>query len=478
MTAAFMEVGHIDPSIWATYLEKTRWFGGKGRPFTVSRVTSIGSLGTGEPDVDVLLVELTYGDAAPGHSDAVELYQVPLTYYTHPERRLDHAFVGWWEDPARGWVHAYDALHDREATSLWLRAFAAVAPGTEPGEAQGALTFRRSPGHEIDVDAAGSLFTGEQSNSSVAFGEDSVLKLFRKITPGANPDITVHDALTRSGSEHVARLYGWVEAGDLHLGMLQQFLRTAIDGWDVALTSVRDLYADPEFAARDAGGDFSGEAGRLGEALREVHEALRTELPTDPGTVPGGAELAASMSARLDAALRIVPELAAHESRLRSAFSALGALPAVSVQRVHGDLHLGQTLRTALGWKIVDFEGEPAKPLSERVLPDSPWRDVAGMVRSFDYAPHVVERQQPDLGSHDAEERHLRAREWAERNQRYFLAAYAGGDLTPEQQTLVDAYVADKAVYETVYETRNRPTWVEIPLAAVASIGTTPQGTP
>ncbi len=144
------------------------------------------------------------------------------------------------------------------------------------------------------------------------------------------------------------------------------------------------------------------------------------------------------------------------------------------MQRVHGDLHLGQTLRTAMGWKIVDFEGEPAKPLAERLLPDTPWRDVAGMLRSFAYAPHVVERQHTDLDDEGIEDRHSRGLEWAERNQRYFLTAYAGGpdhQLDTEQQTLLDAYVADKAVYETVYETRNRPTWVEIPLAAIARIG-------
>ena len=105
------------------------------------------------------------------------------------------------------------------------------------------------------------------------------------------------------------------------------------------------------------------------------------------------------------------------------------------VQRIHGDLHLGQTLRTAIGWKIVDFEGEPAKTLAERLLPDSPWRDVAGMLRSFDYAAHAVERTHDELDDAALAELRLRGAEWVERNQRYFLAAYAGGDLTAEQRT-------------------------------------------
>ncbi|MEO9323554.1 hypothetical protein ABFT23_08700 [Nocardioides sp. C4-1] len=448
----------IDLSVFAPYLVRTRWFGGKGRTFEVTSVQRLGQLGDGAPRVDVLLVELVYADGAC----ETELYQVPLAYYEHPEHRIDHAFVGWWEDPDHGWVHAYDALHDRDAMALWLQAFgrADERPGDDAG-----LTFRTLPGHDLDLTAVGSLFSGEQSNSSVLFGEDSVLKLFRKITPGANPDITTHDALTRADSPDVAHLYGWVEAGDTHLGMLQQFLRTATDGWDLALTSVRNLYSEPELSASDAGGDFSGESGRLGDTLREVHALLREHFDTGTGTARATAD---AMHVRLDAALVAAPALAPHEAALRAVFDELGDLGELAVQRIHGDLHLGQTLRTSTGWKIVDFEGEPAKTLEERLLPDSPWRDVAGMLRSFDYAAHAVDR--PDGVGDDATGTD-RGAEWVELNQTSFLRAYAGGDLTAEQRTIVTAYTADKAVYETVYETRNRPTWVEIPLSAVARIG-------
>ena len=149
------------------------------------------------------------------------------------------------------------------------------------------------------------------------------------------------------------------------------------------------------------------------------------------------------------------------------------SLDGLDVQQVHGDLHLGQTLRTASGWKIVDFEGEPAKPLAERQLPDSPWRDVAGMLRSFDYAPRVVERvaERPATRPTPSEHATSAPRSGPSATRTTSSYAYAGGALTAEQQVLLDAYVADKAVYETVYETRNRPTWVEIPLQAVARIG-------
>jgi maltokinase len=469
-----MTPAHLDSDVFSEFLDRTRWFGGKGRPYTVTDVRTVGELPGGPPLVLIHLVEVTYSDLASGSAGGaeMELYQVPLVYYENPEHRLDHAFVGWWDDPDHGWRHAYDAVHDRDAMALWQRSFA--APGEEDA---GRLAFHRLPGHDLDLDATSTLFSGEQSNSSVAFGEDALMKVFRKITPGVNPDIAVHEVLTRAGSEHVAALYGWLEAplgdrpGDvLQLAMLQQFLRTASDGWDLALASVRTLYADPEVHAHDSGGDFAGESTRLGEALREVHQTLRDHFPTEVRPASEAAELAAAMTGRLDAALGVVPELEQHAATLRAAFAAVSKLDGLDVQQVHGDLHLGQTLRTSHGWKIVDFEGEPAKPLAERQLPDSTWRDVAGMLRSFDYAARVVERSLSTSDA-DAELIDTRAQEWSERNKNHFLYAYAGGELSPEQRVLLDAYVADKAVYETVYETRNRPSWVAIPLQAVARIG-------
>lgn len=473
-----MKVTHIDPTVFVEYVNKTRWFGGKGRPFEVSGIERLGDVpGGGEdgPRVVLHLVELTYGDAEGGS----ELYQVPLSFYTDPEGRLDHAFVGWWEEPDHGWVHAYDALHDKLAMDAWLRSFIAAEGAPDGVLADGAsgLVFHRLPGHVLDSDVHSTLFSGEQSNSSVAYGEDALMKVFRKVTPGVNPDIAVHDVLTRAGSEHVASLYGWLERPDpetgevLQLAMLQQFLRTATDGFDLALSSVRNLYSEADLHAHEVGGDFAGEASRLGEALREVHDTLAVHFPREDRGAEATRDLAAGMKARLDAALPVVPELAAYADVLRATYDKVAALPRVSVQQVHGDLHLGQTLRTAVGWKIVDFEGEPAKTLAERQLPDSPWRDVAGMLRSFDYAPHVVERALGEDDPDGATQRSYRAEEWAHRNRNHFLVAYAGGELSTEQRTLLDAYVADKAVYETVYETRNRPTWVPIPLDAIARIG-------
>ncbi|WP_308167217.1 maltokinase N-terminal cap-like domain-containing protein [Nocardioides daeguensis] len=442
-------------SFLAPFLERSRWFGGKGRAFTVTGTRELLRLGAA-PEVVLLLVEVTYPSTGSGQAeDQRELYQVPLALYDEPQERLEHALVGHWPDDGTG-RPAYDAPADRAAMAHLLRAF-----GERPG-------FVRLSGHDLDLDAPGSLFSGEQSNSSVLFGEDSVLKLFRKVTPGENPDITTHRVLTEAGSTHVAQLYGWIEVEDLQLGMLQQFLRTASDGWDLALASVRDLFAEADLHAEEVGGDFASEAARLGTALAEVHAQLATSFPVSS---VDGADLAAAMRTRLAASVEVVPQLAEHASAAQRVFAAVADLGAVPVQRVHGDLHLGQTLRTVLGWKLVDFEGEPAKPLAERVLPDSPWRDVAGMLRSFDYAPHAVAEAMPEEDPDVLHQRGVRADEWARRNRKAFLAAYCGeAGLSPTGRALLTAYVVDKAVYECVYEARNRPTWLPIPLAGVARL--------
>ncbi|MGZ6741101.1 MAG: maltokinase N-terminal cap-like domain-containing protein, partial [Nocardioides sp.] len=381
----------------ATFVAQARWFGGKGRPFSISGGRRLGEVPghvPGGPRVAIDLVTVSFED---GGED--EYYQLPLAFYAEPQDRLEHALVGSWADEDFGTSHVYDAVHDREAMACWLRSF--DHDPEHPSE--GPLRFHRLPGHDLDLESHSTLFSGEQSNSSVAFGDDALMKVFRKITPGANPDISVHEVLTRAGSEHVAALYGWLETPSvttegepedrvLQLAMLQQFLKTASDGWDLALASVRNLFAEADLRADEVGGDVAGESARLGEALAEVHAALAEHFPVAEHGPAQVGELARALRDRLDAALPVVPDLAPYADGLRAAYDALGALPAVGVQQVHGDLHLGQTLRTARGWKIVDFEGEPAKPLAERVLPDSPWRDVAGMLRSFDYAPRVVER--------------------------------------------------------------------------------------
>jgi maltokinase len=300
-----------------------------------------------------------------------------------------------------------------------------------------------------------------------------MMKLFRRVTPGQNPDIEILAALTASGNEHVASLYGWVETptadGEvLQLGILQQFLRTASDGWELALASLRNLYGDGADHPEESGGDFASEAHRLGASVADMHTSLAAAFPTEQWGADRLGRLADDMHTRLDAALTVVPEVEPHAAGLRAVFDSIRTLDRpVTAQRVHGDLHLGQTLRTVKNWKIIDFEGEPAKPLEERRLPDSPWRDVAGMLRSFSYAAELSRLDREDAVADDEGMVVARAREWASRNRKAFLRGYqeaAGAEL---EGALVTAYAADKAVYEAVYEARNRPAWLPIPLAAL-----------
>jgi maltokinase len=470
-----------EDALWEGYLSRTRWFGGKGRPFQVSGVRRFAELPVdpapeGAGRVTVYLVTVDYSDDEGG----AEQYHVPLSRYDEVQERIAYAFVGSVEGEDGHPVHLYDAAHDRAAMTLWLEGFVeAEATGTAQ---LGGMRFRRVPGVALNPELQSAPLTGEQSNSSVKFDDTAIMKLFRKVSPGVNPDIEIHEVLTRGGSEYVADLYGWIEIdlpedeGVLQLAMLQEFLRTASDGFELATGSVRTLLAHLDLSVEESGGDFAGEATRLGEALAEVHRMLRDSFPKQGRGEDSTGELADAMIARLEQARRVVPEVEPYAARLRAAYDAVAALGQLDVQRVHGDLHLGQTLRTSHGWKIVDFEGEPGRPFAERALPDSPWRDVAGMLRSFDYAARVVEMSTGGGEDPDAPLRAQRAREWSARARRHFLEGYVaalgnGPELSPQQSVLLDAYVADKAVYEAVYEKRNRPSWIAIPLAALERIG-------
>lgn len=472
----------IDHALLEGYLMRTRWYGGKGRPFHVAAVREIAELTDAgrDPAVRVFLVTVEYADEEGGR----ELYQVPLSAYDHFDERHSHAYVGAIEFDGRE-RHLYDAVHDREAMAMWLRGFIAAEAS---GQADvGGLRFRRvSASPALDAGLRPSPLTGEQSNSSLRFDDTAIMKLFRKVSPGVNPDIEIHDVLTTAGSEHIAELYGWVEIDTdgevLQLAMLQELLSTAADGFELATGSVRTALADPELTVAESGGDFGGEAARLGEALAEVHAGLRERFPSERRGREATAQLARTMAERLERALPVVPELAPHADRLHALYDAVAHLDGLEVQRVHGDLHLGQTLRTSHGWRIVDFEGEPGRPFAERALPDSPWRDVAGMLRSFGYAPGVVEMSLAGRPSedHQQELRVERAREWSAIAREHFLQAYtaaldpgstaADAELSPPLRTLLDAYEADKAVYEAIYEKRNRPSWVAIPLMALERI--------
>ncbi len=218
-----------------------------------------------------------------------------------------------------------------------------------------------------------------------------------------------------------------------------------------------------------AGEDFSGPARALGEATAEVHAMLADALGVTETSPEVAREIVAGMRDRYAAAAAEVSALHDHDDAVSAIFDAAEGVNWPALQRIHGDYHLGQVLHTSDGgWVLLDFEGEPLRPLVERNQPDQWIRDIAGMLRSFDYAGGAVEH------SSDAS-----ARAWVTDTQQAFLDGYAAtaGTDPRDRPSLLAAFELDKAMYEVVYEVRNRPSWVDIPLAAIerlaAGFGTT-----
>jgi maltokinase len=303
----------------------------------------------------------------------------------------------------------------------------------------------------------------EQSNTSIVFDERLVLKVFRRLPDGPNADVEVTRALAEADYRHViAPLAVWGD-GDTDYAVVNELLVSATDGWQLAMTSLRDLY-DRREQPDEAGSDFGFEAERLGRVTAELHVAMAEVFGVHGGDVESWI---GDMEAQL-ARVALPDDLA---GRARSTYAALREIDAGPAIRIHGDLHLGQTLRDDRGWFVLDFEGEPARPVEERRRPSSPMRDVAGMVRSFDYAAQVALR---DVGGAEDPELRALAAAWERHNAERFLAGYEGYEeldrvLPPGEVRHVvrRAFELDKAVYEVGYEQGHRPDWVEIPLGAV-----------
>jgi maltokinase len=433
----------------AEFLSRQRWFSGQHGSVAVTGVRSIARL-FDDPPVDVLMIDTTVDDGVAA------TYQLELERPGAVVDRLEHVRVG--AEPA------YDALHDREVTSVWPRLIA------EEAKVDG-LTFHkvhRPGGPEVLLDKPSLVFTGEQSNTTLAYGDAMVLKVYRQVAPGVNPDVEVHVALDRVGCPHIAAPLGWVDSDEGVLAFLQEFLVGATEGWESAKASVRDLFVEADLHPSDCGADFAGEAERLGMVTAEVHASLREVFPTDLLDPAKLAERARLMRERLESAVEEAPALRPYAKSLARAFDDLQdaamAGDEMTVQRVHGDFHLGQVLRTLDGWKVLDFEGEPATPADERRALDTPLRDVAAMLRSLDYAARIVLLDHPDDS-----QRAYRASEWVEHNADAFCNGYAAaaGRHPRDDAVLLRALVTEKAVYEVIYESRMRPTWTALPMAAI-----------
>ncbi|MBK8459623.1 MAG: phosphotransferase [Micropruina sp.] len=408
---------------WWQVISRARWFGGKGLEAGVSAITPgpwytpVGVL----PAVRSEIAEIAYAD---GRS---ELYHLLVGYRepgTGSSAVVSRSTVGERE------VEVVDAPTDPDCMRALLEALTSSDQAMEWSDRAA-----------VDAQAPTKVWAGEQSNTTVCLGDDRLFKIFRKVDVGRNLDVEVLAALNGSGI--TPWVYGTLtgelpSGGRADLGMFVERVSGVTDGWEWACEACAENRS------------IAVEAAELGRSLREVHLRLAQAFGT--GNI-AGEELSATMLRRLQSAAAQVVELREVEDSLKLSFGALAGLHLTS-QRVHGDFHLGQTLRSADGWTIIDFEGEPLKTLAERRELDSVWRDVAGMLRSFDY----VRGAHPDPTSQQA-------LAWCAEARQGFLNGYGEG-LTLDPNLLA-AYETDKAIYEVVYEVRNRPDWVHIPLRAV-----------
>jgi maltokinase len=451
-----IDISALDEATFQQWIVAQRWFGSKAREVAHIEVSECVPLREEVPQLALALVEARFGEGTH------ETYQVPLGARPAEE--------GWNErviGTADGWT-VYDALADPATGRELLHR---MRSGSQETVEEGTLRFRwaASAGAElggtVDVRPVGV----EQSNSSIVFGEALILKAFRRVEPGVNPELELLRFLSERGFPNIAPLAGWYEIEgrfiDATLGILQEYLAGARDGWELALEEV--------------GSDPDGLLGRL-RALGEVTGELHTVLGSDsqnPDFAPDQPSqealslLTADVDEQIERIFLDLPEteavapIAGRGQDVREKLQLLSNIGAGGrVIRTHGDYHLGQTMLSDRGWVILDFEGEPARALPERRLKRSPLRDVAGMLRSFSYVT--------------AGARLLRGVEvpedWEDRARDAFLEGYferVEPSLLPPGEAptrqLLAVFELEKAVYELRYELNNRPDWVGIPVAGI-----------
>ena len=422
----------VDETALIEYVTRQRWYGAKSRTVIHSEILDTVTVRQTEPALKLALVELTHDTGAH------DLYQLLLPDEANLARELVSAM----------------------RSTLTLQG------------SQGVAEFHPAPdfaglGQEL---GAARLIASEQSNSSVVFGDTLILKVFRHLEPGTNPELEVLRFLGAHGFGNVPALGGWYEYSGAPLaatlGLLQEFVADGVGGWELALD---EIAAAPE--------RFLDRLGRLGEVTAQLHNTLGSDLddaafcPEEPSvealgllTATVDEDIARVFLSLPDDDQRLAP-IAGRGEEVREQLRHLTHAGSTGrVIRAHGDFHLGQTLVSGDDWVILDFEGEPARTLAERRRKRSPLRDVAGMLRSFAYAASAAELLRDTSVSGD----------WEERARRRFLETYLAtvdptllppGDAAIER--LLTVFELERAVYELRYELDNRPDWVRIPVAGI-----------
>ncbi len=479
--------GELERDVLPDYLAQRRWFQGKDAVIRSATITAASPL-----PGDLLLTEVEVETAA-----GRDLYALPLG-------------VVWEDEPSGPFAPQLSLARVRRGREIGLLTDGFAMPEfvrgvvTAFGEnarvetLAGELVFGATPEFDLTPNMTAEWPSTEQSNTSVIIGQRAVLKLLRKLTPGVHPEAEMTRVLTERGFANTAALLGEVsqvgEDGQPRTVMLlQRFVYNQGDGWSWTLDYLKralDEHAVSPDAADDSLESYGALAGQLGRRLAEMHAVL-AQPTDDPAFAPeamgqgDATALAARIKAQLGAALGALAaakgwkrgeseaaagDLAARRGAIEAHIDALAAAAAGARRtRIHGDLHLGQVLVTAGDVTIIDFEGEPAKPLDARRAKDSPLRDVAGVLRSFDYAAATALHGLSEAG----EAAHARAEALADdfrhASAEMFLRGYreAGGAL---DDGLLDLFLLEKAAYEVAYEAANRPDWLETPLHGLAAI--------
>jgi len=433
----------FDERILIDYVTDQRWYGAKSRTVSHSQVLESVVLRTSEPQFALALVEMRYDTGAH------DIYQL---LYSMREGKLE-----------------IDGL---EESQLARELVSAMRSGLTLQGAEGVIEFAPIEGFAglgrelMEVRPVGA----EQSNTSVVFDDELILKVFRRLEPGINPELEVLRFLTEHEFANIAPLGGWYaySGGPLAatLGILQEYVADGRDGWELAL---EEVISEPE--------SFLLRLHRLGEVTGEMHTVLASD-PNDPAFAPEtpSVESLGLLTATVDEEIervfltlpdgddRVEPILGRGEEVREQLRMLTHAGSTGKVIRTHGDYHLGQTLYANDDWIVLDFEGEPARSLTERRRKRSPLRDVAGMLRSFAYVATAADHMRGGSVPGD----------WEEQARERFLDGYLetiDHALLPSGQVAIDRLLAvfelEKAVYELQYELDNRPDWVGIPVAGI-----------
>jgi trehalose synthase-fused probable maltokinase len=435
------------------FVTRQRWFGSKSREVAGTRVVDVAELRGEAPTLLDVLLEIRYG------SGTHDLYQ--LVVGLRDEGEPTEADIAWIEGRT-----AYEAVTDptfaREVIDH-VRSGTMLPAGEATIEFCGMAGLLEDAAPPEHVTALGL----EQTNSSIVLDDRRIVKVYRRIEAGVNPELELLHFFATHGFENVPALHGWWSyAGPLmnaSLGMVQEFVPGAVDGWTLALDELR---SDPAL--------FLDRVRRLGEVIGQMHAVLASE-PDDPAFSPedGSQEslalLSATVDEEIDRVFLTLPDndatapLAGRGDSVRDLLRDLSTVGSVGRRiRHHGDLHLGQVLWARDDWLVIDFEGEPARPLPERRLKHSPLRDVAGMLRSFTYAVRVAGVDD------DSVESKARA-DFLDG----YMQAVQQASILPSRETserLLQIFELEKAVYELRYELAHRPDWVSIPVRGIVQL--------